>query len=329
MLAPKPEPTKARARGKAGNATRAYSAADNWVGNRWTIEANGRTHKFFFLSGPYKSGTHWVMRVLNLHPDVNIKGEFHFEALWQGYSQLTSVPWYLSAKQPAASVATDSVEDLIRRVMYTQTRDKPEATWLGDRTPRGCAEFLPGAPNILTRRDGRDVMVSWNFHHLRVPDPSRLLDEFQVMGARMCPEFRSDPAKYERRGEGFLANESWFRHHVRIWRDVIQSQLRQVPVLQERGTPVQVIVYEEMLKDAEGHAQRMYEFLGLDARQAAPLSQGSMTTPGVAEPSPLKFMRKGTSGEWREYFDERQVRWFKEEAGETLIEAGYEQNNDW
>ncbi len=41
------------------------------------------------------------------------------------------------------------------------------------------------------------------------------------------------------------------------------------------------------------------------------------------------FYRKGVIGDWRNHFNEENVAIFKEIAGETLIAAGYEQDNDW
>ena len=36
-------------------------------------------HSFFFVRGHPRSGTNWVGALLNLHPQVNCFGEFHFE----------------------------------------------------------------------------------------------------------------------------------------------------------------------------------------------------------------------------------------------------------
>lgn len=41
------------------------------------------------------------------------------------------------------------------------------------------------------------------------------------------------------------------------------------------------------------------------------------------------FVRKGISGDWRNYFSEKNVVDFKFAAGETLLSLGYELNSDW
>lgn len=306
-----------------------WMVADRRTDNAWTIDTGERLHKFFFITGCYKSGTNWVMNILNLHPDVIVKGEFHFEVLHQGVGPLTQVPWFLSSRDPARAVAVESAHDMVRRMMYATTRDKPKATWIGDRTPRALAEVLPGAPTINIVRDGRDVMVSWNFHHLRVPDVSRLLPQFRHIGERDIPRYKSEPDAFKRPGSGFIADEAWFRFHARQWAEMVRIQAAEAPAFRSRGTPLLSLRYEQMHADIQSARRELYAFLGLDPAAAAPLSRESKTSPGFDAASPLDFYRKGTTGEWRDYFDDNTRRWFKEEAGDALIAAGYEEGDAW
>lgn len=313
----------------AGGGRRRYRQADAWTGDRFTFQADGRTHRCFFITGCYKSGTNWVQNILNLHPMVNCKGEFHFEALWRGYESFTAQPWFLASRPRLKEIATDSVQDIVRRMMYAKTRDKPGALWLGDRTPRKMVELLPGAPMVNIRRDGRDVMVSWNFHHLRVKSADRVWEGVRPLAERLLPEFRADPASFEKRGKGFLYDETWFRAHARIWGENVLHDLEAAPRLRERGTPLLELEYARMHADVSKARADLFGLLGLNEGEAAPLSTESKTLPGFREGAVTSFYRKGTTGEWREYFDERLVRWFKEEAGEALVRAGYEASGDW
>lgn len=310
-------------------ASRPWSVADNASGNAWTISDAGRARRFFFITGCYKSGTHWVQNILNLHPGVNVKGEFHFEVLAKAHADLVNTHWYLSARPRLRPVADASLHDFVRRMMYTETRDKPEAAWLGDRTPRLLTEVLPGAPTINIRRDGRDVMVSWNFHHLRAKKMDNLRDEMRPAAERMNADFRENPDRYTQPGSGFLADEWWFRHHARIWAGMIRQELAEAPRLRECGTPVLQMSYERMHESASAARDELYSFLGLDPAAAAPLSRESRTLPGFESESPTTFYRKGATGEWRDYFTPDQNRWFKDEAGEALVLAGYENGSDW
>jgi hypothetical protein len=49
--------------------------------------------------------------------------------------------------------------------------------------------------------------------------------------------------------------------------------------------------------------------------------------PGAADHK--KHYRKGISGDWRNYFTKEHKNFFKQEAGELLIELGYETDADW
>lgn len=306
-----------------------YRQADQWVGDRYTVRVGPRTHRYFFITGCYKSGTNWAQNILNLHPDVNCKGEFHFEALLKGLQEFTGVPWYLSSRPRLSRVARDSFEDTVRRMIYVQTRDRPDAVWLGDRTPRPMVELLPGAPMINLIRDGRDVLVSWNFHHLRVRSPDRVWPGSRALAERIIPEFWANPHAFERPGRGFLYDEAWFRAHAQLWARIVLHDLDAGPRLSESGTPVLMLRYEQMHADVLGVRRALHGLLGLDESRAAPLSRESRTLPGVDNPSPTKFMRKGTVGDWRNYFDDRLGRWFNEEAGEALARAGYEPGPAW
>ena len=100
------------------------SVCDRWVGNRWTIEADGLPRRFFFLCGCYKSGTNWVQNLLNLHPEMDVVGEFHFDVLTR-VRQLTGMSWFIGSQEHLAPVALDAMELMVRRMMYAATRGKP------------------------------------------------------------------------------------------------------------------------------------------------------------------------------------------------------------
>jgi hypothetical protein len=312
----------------ATDASRPWAVADNAVGNAWTIRVGERTHKFCFVSGCYKSGTHWVQNLMNLHPKVNVKGEFHFEPLQVGFLDLVSTRWYLSARPRLRATADASFHDFVRRMMYMETRDKPDAVWLGDRTPRALGEFLPGAPQINIIRDGRDVMVSWNFQHLRSKNPDNLLPEMREIANRCNADFLQNPEPYTQPDTGFMADEWWFRYHARLWGVIVGRDLVEAPLMRKNGTPVLQLYYEKMHKDLPTAVGDIYRILELDPSEAQKPSDLTRTLPGF-EGDPTKFFRKGATGEWPEFFTDKQKKWFKEEAGEVLIAAGYEKDNNW
>lgn len=309
--------------------SRPWLCCDTPDGDAFSIRNGARRHRFFFITGCYKSGTHWVQNLLNLHPDVNVKGEFHLDRISRAVGELTDTHWFLTARPRMRPVIDDSAHAFIRRVMFAETRDKPAATWIGDRTPRLLTELLPGAPIINIRRDGRDVMVSWNYHHLRAKKIDNLMDDMRPLAERINAGFQADPSAFNEPGSGYLGDERWFRYHARVWADMVIRELAEAPRLRERGTPVLQMTYEQMHADLEASRKALYAFLGLAASEAALPSHESKTLPGFDAPSPTKFYRKGSIGEWRDMFTDRQCAWFNEVAGEALIRAGYEPDASW
>ncbi|MBX3402019.1 MAG: sulfotransferase domain-containing protein [Phycisphaeraceae bacterium] len=302
---------------------------DHPTTNRWTVfdPRTGVEHRFFFLCGCWKSGTHWVQAILNLHPEVWIRGEYHFEHLMRAMDRFTLPSWYICSRGRGKRVARESFENLVRRTMYCSTRDCPSAVWLGDRTPRLLREVLPGAPTLWLVRDGRDVLVSWTFHWLRVeaagPPFARL------MFARFRPEFARDADRFRDPEHGLLGSDIWVRRTARAWARYISHDFDAFPRLRAQGTPVHKIVYEDLHQNPHNGAEAIYRFLNLDPAEAEPLSVETKTLPGFKQEDLKSATRKGQSGDWRNYFNDRIKRIFKEEAGEALILAGYEKDLNW
>jgi hypothetical protein len=309
--------------------SRPWAVADEPAGNAWTIRENGRDLRFFFITGCPKSGTHWVQNILNLHPDVNVKGEFHFEQAARGFGEMTAQYWFLAARPRLKPVIDASMQDFVRRMLYTETRDKPLATWLGDRTPREMGELLPGAPTVNIIRDGRDVLVSWCFHHLREQRMENLEPRFRSLGEKWGASFRGDPASFNNPAAGFLGDEEWFRTHAREWARIVSHDLDAAPRLRDAGTRVAQIRYEAMHSDLATARRQLFELLELDESAAAAPSHATRTLVGFDHESPTMFYRKGVMGEWRSFYTDDQKRWFKEEAGDVLVRAGYEKDVHW
>lgn len=299
--------------------------------DQWHQVHNGREYAFFHVCGHPRSGTHWLQAILNLHPKILAQGEYHFEALTRGLFQFTRFPWHLAHTDPMRSVAHRGVFRVIRDCMLSTLPVRPDATHLGDVTPREMYVILPGAPVINLVRDGRDVVVSWTFHTLREDTGQNTEEPWKTVLAEQRAAFAADPARFEKDPSLLLSNERWVRHAARIWGDWIardNEAKREYDTAVRRGKCIRVR-YEDIHADPERERAMLYEFLGLNPAEAAPLDSNPATKPGYGGQGATSFYRSGKSGDWRTYFTDDAKRWFKEEAGQSLIALGYERDGGW
>ncbi len=94
--------------------------------------------------------------------------------------------------------------------------------------------------------------------------------------------------------------------------------------------------YERLLEDAPAETRRLLRFLGAGAgdgvvRQCVEEASFEKLSGGRrrGDEDSTSLLRKGVSGDWRGAFTERDKRIFKEEAGDLLVELGYEKDRGW
>lgn len=275
----------------------------------------------FFLCGFGKSGTNWVGRLLNLHPEIRCDGEFHFQHFANAYEEFVKYPWQVGSRKPVKEVAREGVERLIRECLATLAAGRPRVRLVGDRSPRPLRELVRGAKTIYVCRDGRDVVVSYTFHHLRVGEAHHFPEHLRAGFVRHQREFREDPSRMGPEHPGLLGDEAWVRETARFWAWRVLADL-------ERGAMVDTptllnVMYEGLHADVAGVCRRMYGFLGVDPALAAAPEAGNATAPGFGREDPRSFNRKGEVGDWRRFAGGPFGAWVQEEAGEALRRLGY------
>ncbi len=301
-------------------------------GEAHTVWAFGRARKLFFITGHPRSGTTWLAAMLMRHPGVLCEGEFHFQQLRRGFDLFRQEPSYhKAAHEPVLTTAECCFQDTIRLCMGAVAQAKPEAEWIGDRTPRKLEVLLPGAPHIVITRDGRDAIVSFAIQEIRNAGPFYKQFEFFRRLAATRRRFLENPAHFKEHPDALLGFKPFVRTLARYWADHARHDRAAAEAIRAGRINARVheIRYESLHREPEVERRRMYEFLGLDPQPALPLTRESGTTAGLGSDDHASERRKGQVGDWVNYFTNKSKRWFKQEAGEALIAAGYASDNNW
>ena len=312
----------------------------------------------FFIVGQAKSGTSWVMRLLDAHPQVLARGEGRF--VGRGYKRPDVKRMDSATLQPSSlqrafldneylrawlerSVWTrgESTEDVldelvaasIRHVLHRALAQSGKEL-VGDKTPFLSADTLvelaslsEDARVIHVIRDGRDVAVS-AIHHLW----NHALDlgggfDLTPAEARIRERYRADPSRFLDSGKSIFIERrivalagSW---QTNVSRAISDGRA----VLGDRYIEVR---FESLAHEPIAETARLFEFLTIDADSkvvASCVEHASFERfsggRAVGVEDSTAFNRKGVAGDWKEVFTERDRRLFTEEAGDLLEELGY------
>ena len=313
----------------------------------------------FFILGQQKSGTTWLMQILDSHPEILCRGEGRFfGADWRQESVKR-----IDSKRPPSSLynAMLDAEYLklwIERSVWSRNDDadehlanltrmaidyflmgelsKTSKRIVGDKSPlltpetiKEIARVYPGAKIIHIIRDGRDAAVSavhhsWNFGRI---------GKGAEASAQRTTHRKRDPREMRNMGESIFA-EGQLRKIAAEWSARVGRTVEDGPALPGNGYVE--VRYEDLLERPEEEVRRLLAFLRaeasektvkmcVDAASFEKLSKGR--TRGQEDPT--SFFRKGIAGDWSNVFTEQDKVLFKKEAGDLLIRLGYEKDDSW
>ena len=309
----------------------------------------------FFAVGNGRSGTTWLERTLNTHPEVLCKGSgmffgkdirnfggrrllyevlLHSEGLksWHG---MRMNEWTKEGEfeEDAALITRAAIDALMHRELAASGKRV-----LGDRTPHHVSylgevhDLYPEAKVIHAIRDGRDVAISslhafWR-HSQDRGGPASISEE----EAGMRDAYLEDPQAYLKSGRSIFTEER-IRQQAVGWNRVVRRGRETSAKL--FGDNYFELFYENHLDRPHETLTRLFGFLEADTSPAVVEKVveanrfEKLTGRSRGQESSGAFMRKGVAGDWKGTFTERDRQVFKEEAGELLMELGYEKDLEW
>jgi len=267
----------------------------------------------FFVRGFQRSGTNWVCNLLNLHPNINCTGEFHFGKLYETKQSIQQRQYGLIAKKPR--IFNEQFE------MFVESTIKEycgKFSYCGDRTPESISSvIIPNKKYILIQRDGRDCIVSWAYHLLRT--------NFKLNSNlhKRRDIFKTDQLYFESNKNELLPN-NFVRQMAKKWNKRILEDKKTQELVQNRNLKIflYTIKYENLLNDTDKIRNELYKFIGAKQKLAKKLD--SLTQPSFNNINTNSHYRAGKSGRWIEYFTNRQIEIFEKEASEAIDYLKYE-----
>ncbi|MGB3681471.1 MAG: sulfotransferase [Rubrobacteraceae bacterium] len=341
-------------RGPDGSGKSASAPSEKRRGQSESRTPEGAALKPFFVLGHGRSGTTWLQRTLDSHPEVICKGEGMFfgrpiklhkgaQNLYAALAGSEELKAWHDRRVWTSGDFEDSLPGLVRditsSILSGELSKKPEAKTVGDKTPHyvyvlgEIRSIYPEAGIIHVIRDGRDVVLSnlfniWN----------NATDRGGPVQA--APEALDKRDRFSADREAFLAKgESIFPEPVLVrlvrgWNRTVGKGLEDGPKL--FGEQCVQTRYESLLESPHTELPRLLDFLEVDndrrivGRMVEENSFEKMSggrQRGAEDWS--SFLRKGIAGDWKNYFTDRDKQVFKREAGGLLVRLGYEKDNDW
>lgn len=306
----------------------------------------------FLVIGRGKSGTTWLGRILSSHPAIFLRGERKLVEKTAPYTPIlrhllndrvmatwgehTSFRLGLEPERLGPSLWRLVDDYLLAATLVSAKVEVASLTHLGDKLAllrgRDVQDILPnldlaypGYRAIHIVRDGRDVAVSGFFHVYR----NRVVKGGDTGGVV------KENVEGVMRGEADrLFTDDHLRVRAESWNVVatsIDDRLRA-----ELGDRYLLIRYEDLLADRRAAVEGVFSFIGAahppDLVEEVIRRTSFETMSGGRSAGEMDLSsgrRKGTAGDWVNYFTPRDRALFSELAQPALERFGYEPDATW
>jgi hypothetical protein len=322
----------------------------------------GESTPVFFVVGHQKSGTTWLMRMLDSHPEILCWGEGRpFGRNWRQEHLKQRQVSYPPTSLYNAIASSEDLRYWIERSVWSRGDDPDEhlanltglaveyfltqrlvesgKRLVGDKTvlsDPGIVEEIgkicPGAKVIHIIRDGRDVLVSQMHHRWNQAEDQGGTSKITSSQLKKRERYREDPQRLLETKKGIFPRK-WVGNNAAKWSAAISKSKKDGPAL--LGPNYQEVRYEDLLERPEKEVGRLLEFLGADAseqvvRHCVDAASFKKLTGGRERgQEAASFFRKGIAGDWKNVFTQKNKQEFKGAAGDLLIRLGYEEDDSW
>ncbi|MEM9372172.1 MAG: sulfotransferase domain-containing protein [Planctomycetota bacterium] len=175
-------------------------------------------------------------------------------------------------------------------------------------------------------RDGRDVMVSFYFHYVRLyeratsPKFRNTLDRLYGPNAELQNVHANLPRFIEQMAKNPVGvHAGWARYNDDWW--------DRPGVVYTRYETLREDCVNEMTRIAEAHGIVSEPWRVERAVDGHSMERAAGRKPGEEDRS--SFIRKGVVGDWKNHFSDEAFQVFADLCGDTLVRLGYEQSSDW
>lgn len=298
----------------------------------------------FIIAAP-RSGTTWMSKMLNAHPEVSCVerrafGNYADFVLDTGQSNprlRVTLDKYIQSLLLHHGIARDKKDAITKAVLDTLLKE--EKTQLGKRiivdkiTPyvntahiviAEINKHFPNSKIIYLVRDGRDVLTSGVFHWFNKQQSSESLNDFEKERRAL---FLTNPDAILPR---FFQDKE-----IEQWANEWAQPLATIDEAIKHHT-VKIVRYEDLLTNTELVLEECLAFFGGSVGENkidSCLKSGSFKTMSQGREKGQAMqnahIRKGIAGDWKNYFTKEDAQLFQSIAGEALVKYGYEKKDDW
>ncbi len=298
----------------------------------------------FFIFGHARSGTTLLMRLVRLHPEVHCSYQAHFftrKPLLRSLVDSPEVEEWLARKSNRWNQGRDlsplvlraAADFILEREALREGKrivgDKSPSSTIHGQAVRDLALVYPDARLVYIVRDGRDVLISERFRNF--------VEESKFLGREdrsILDQLRKDQTPFTQ-GQRSIFTEAFIRRVTSGW--VTNLEETEAEGKKLFGRNYLALRYEDLLADPLGEMTHVWRFLKVKkidrslGRQIKTEMASNPDEEWQAQRSEdiSSFLPKGQAGNWQRLFTPRDRSLFKEIAGATLIQWGYEKDLNW